>query len=217
MHGTSTLEEADRLMTVSNSCRYCEGLCAVFPAMEMRRAFSDGALNSFANLCHACGACYTDCQFSPPHEYDVNVPKTLAVARAESWAAYAWPRAFSALFANNGLAISIIAALCVAAFVFGFAALNDRQAMVGIHTGPGAFYALMPHSGRAALFGGALLYAIVALGMGVPVFGRDIGKPIGMLADPPSLWQAIKDTAGLRYLDGGWVGSLKEDQGATGR
>ena len=57
MHGTRILEEADRLMTVCNSCRYCEGLCAVFPAMEMRRSFSDGDLNYFANLCHACGAC----------------------------------------------------------------------------------------------------------------------------------------------------------------
>ena len=44
-------------------------------------AFSDGDLNYLANLCHSCGACYTDCQFSPPHEFNVNVPKTLAIAR----------------------------------------------------------------------------------------------------------------------------------------
>ena len=44
-HATPALAEADRLMTVCNSCRYCEGLCAVFPAMEMRRAFGDGDLN----------------------------------------------------------------------------------------------------------------------------------------------------------------------------
>ncbi len=97
-------------MTVCNSCRYCEGLCAVFPAMEMRRAFSDGDLNYLANLCHGCGACYSDCQFSPPHEFNVNVPQTLAIARAESYAAYAWPRAFAGLFARNGLVISLIAA-----------------------------------------------------------------------------------------------------------
>ena len=115
MHGTKILEEADRLMTVCNSCRYCEGLCAVFPAMEMRRAFSDGDLNYLANLCHSCGACYTDCQFSPPHEFNVNVPQTLAVARAESYAAYVWPRAFAGAFARNGLVISLIAALSVAA------------------------------------------------------------------------------------------------------
>ena len=156
MHGTKILEEADRLMTVCNSCRYCEGLCAVFPAMEMRRAFSDGDLNYFANLCHGCGACYTDCQFSPPHEFNVNVPQTLAIARAESYAAYAWPRAFSGLFARNGLSISIIAALSVAAFIFGFAAFHDRQVLFGIHTGPGAFYKLMPHNAMAALFGGGV-------------------------------------------------------------
>ena len=163
MHGTRILAEADRLMTVCNSCRYCEGLCAVFPAMEMRRAFSDGDLNYLANLCHGCGACYTDCQFSPPHEFNVNVPQTLAIARAESYAAYAWPRAFSGLFARNGLAISVIAALSVAAFIFGFAAFNDRQVLFGVHTGPGAFYQLMPHNAMAALFGAAFLYAIVAL------------------------------------------------------
>jgi citrate/tricarballylate utilization protein len=191
MHGTRILEEADRLMTVCNSCRYCEGLCAVFPAMEMRRAFSDGDLNYLANLCHGCGACYTDCQFSPPHEFDVNVPKTLAIARAESYAAYAWPAAFSGAFARNGLTISIVAALSVAVFIFGFAAFHDRQVLFGIHTGPGAFYRLMPHNAMAALFGAAFLYAIVALVMGVRAFWRDIGEPIGMLVDPPSLWQAM--------------------------
>jgi citrate/tricarballylate utilization protein len=217
MHGTKILEEADRLMTVCNSCRYCEGLCAVFPAMEMRRSFSDGDLNYLANLCHSCGACYTDCQFSPPHEFNVNVPQTLAIARAESYAAYAWPQAFSGLFARNGLAISLIAALSVAAFIFGFAAVNDRQVLFGIHTGPGAFYGLMPHNAMAVLFGAALLYAIIAMAMGVRAFWRDIGEPIGMLMDPPSLWQAMKDASSLRYLDGGGVGCVNEDERPSDR
>jgi citrate/tricarballylate utilization protein len=212
MHGTRILEEADRLMTVCNSCRYCEGLCAVFPAMEMRRAFSDGDLNYLANLCHGCGACYTDCQFSPPHEFKVNVPKVLAIARAESYAAYTWPAAFSGLFARNGLAISIIAALCVALFIFGFAAFNDRQVLFGVHTGPGAFYKLMPHNAMAALFGAVFLYAMIALAMGVRAFWRDIGEPIGLLAEPRSLWQAMKDAGQLRYLDGGGVGCVNEDE-----
>ena len=107
MHGTEALAEADRLMVVCNSCRYCEGLCAVFPAMEMRRAFPDGDLNYLANLCHGCGACYDDCQFSPPHEFDVNVPKVLAQVRADSYKAYAWPSALSGLFDRNGLAIAV--------------------------------------------------------------------------------------------------------------
>ncbi|XIA66147.1 tricarballylate utilization 4Fe-4S protein TcuB [Bradyrhizobium sp. TZ2] len=217
MHGTKILEEADRLMTVCNSCRYCEGLCAVFPAMEMRRAFSDGDLNYLANLCHSCGACYTDCQFSPPHEFNVNVPKALAVARADSYAAYAWPRAFAGAFARNGLVISLIAALSVAAFIFGFAALHDRQVLFGVHTGPGAFYKLMPHNAMAALFGAAFLYAIVALVMGVRAFWRDIGEPVGMKTDLAALFQAIRDAGELRYLDGGGVGCFNEDDRPTDR
>jgi len=217
MHGTRILQETDRLMTVCNSCRYCEGLCAVFPAMEMRRAFSDGDLNYLANLCHSCGACYTDCQFSPPHEFNVNVPQTLAIARNESYAAYAWPRAFSGAFARNGLVISLIAAFSVAAFIFGFAAFHDRQVLFGVHTGPGAFYKLMPHNAMAALFGAAFLYSVVALVMGVRAFWRDIGEPVGMRTDAGSILQAIRDAGELRYLDGGGVGCFNEDDRPTDR
>src|SRR5258708_23600844 len=73
----------------------------------------------------------------------------------------------------------------------------------------------MPHNAMAALFGAAFLYAIVALAMGVRAFWRDIGEPIGMLADPGSLWQAIKDAGQLRYLDGGGVGCVNEDDQPT--
>jgi citrate/tricarballylate utilization protein len=214
MHGSKILTETDRLMTVCNSCRYCEGLCAVFPAMEMRRAFSDGDLNYLANLCHSCGACYTDCQFSPPHEFDVNVPKTLAIARAESYAAYAWPGALSGLFARNGVVISVIAALSVAAFILGFASAGDMHA---VHTGPGAFYALMPHNAMAALFGAAFLYAILAIVMSMRAFWHDIGEPIGMTTDAAALWQAIKDASSLRYLDGGGVGCFNKNDQPTDR
>src|SRR5689334_6351523 len=156
-HASALLAEADRLMTVCNSCRYCEGLCAVFPAMEMRRAFPDGDLNYIANLCHNCGACYYDCQFSPPHEFNVNVPKVLAEVRTDSWQAYAWPRAFAPIFARNGLALSVIAALSVTAFILGFVWFNDPKVFWGVHTGAGAFYRLMPHNAMVALFGAAFV------------------------------------------------------------
>lgn len=217
MHGTRILDEADRLMTVCNSCRYCEGLCAVFPAMELRRAFSDGDLNYLANLCHSCGACYVDCQFSPPHEFNVNVPQTLAIARAESYAAYAWPQALSGAFARNGLVISVVTALSMAAFILGFAALNDHSVLFGVHTGPGAFYKLMPHNAMAALFSGAFLYAILALVMSVRTFWRDISTPIGGRADGDSIFQAIRDAGELRYLHGGGVGCYNKDDKPTDR
>jgi citrate/tricarballylate utilization protein len=214
MRETSLLAEAERLMTVCNSCRYCEGLCAVFPAMEMRRAFPAGDLRYLANLCHGCGACYVDCQFAPPHEFDVNVPRVLAQLRAESYEAYAWPRALAGLFRRNGLWVSLLAALSVALFIVGFVAFNDPGAVFAVHTGPGAFYRLMPHNAMVAVFGIAFLYALVALAMGLRAFRRDIAAAA---AEPRSFRQALKDAARLRYLDGGGVGCFNEDERPTDR
>ena len=144
--------------------------------------------------------------FSPPHEFDVNVPRVLAQVRDDSYAAYAWPRALAPLFARNGLAISIVAALGVAAFILGFLAWHDASVLFGTHTGPGAFYRLMPHNAMAWLFGLAFLYAVVALAMGVRAFWRDIGDPSPV--KPGMVWQAIRDAASLRYLDGGGIGLI---------
>jgi citrate/tricarballylate utilization protein len=214
-HATPALAEADRLMTVCNSCRYCEGLCAVFPAMEMRRAFTDGDLNYFANLCHGCGACYVDCQFSPPHEFNVNVPKTLAIVRAQSYQANAWPRVLAPIFARNGLAISIIAAVSVAVFIAGFVAWHDPSVLFATHTGRGAFYRLMPHNTMVLIFGLAFGYAILALIMGARQFLRDTSQPAATLREPQSVWQAMRDAGSLRYLDGGGVGCYGENETPT--
>jgi citrate/tricarballylate utilization protein len=216
-HRSGSLAEADRLMTVCNSCRYCEGLCAVFPAMEMRRAFPDGDLNYLANLCHGCGACYYDCQFAPPHEFNVNVPKVLAEVRNDSYRSYVWPRWCAGMFDRNGLWISIIAALSVAAFIAGFVAYRDPSVLFGVHTGPGAFYRLMPHNAMAFLFGVAFLYAIIAMIMSVRLFWRSIAEPLGALDEPLALWDASKDAGQLRYLNGGEVGCYNEDEYPTDR
>jgi citrate/tricarballylate utilization protein len=216
-HRTASLAEADRLMTVCNSCRYCEGLCAVFPAMEMRRAFPDGDLNYLANLCHGCGACYYDCQFAPPHEFNVNVPKVMAQVRNDSYRSYVWPRWCAGMFDRNGLWIGIISALSVAAFIAGFVAYRDPSVLFGVHTGPGAFYRLMPHNAMAFLFGVAFLYAIIAMSMGVRMFWRGIAEPLGALDEPLALWDASKDAGQLRYLNGGDVGCYNEDEYPTDR
>ena len=210
-HATAALAEADRLMTVCNSCRYCEGLCAVFPAMEMRRSFADGDLDYLANLCHGCGACYIDCQFSPPHAFNVNVPKVLAEVRGDSYQTYAWPQALAPLFARNGLAIGLICAFCIAVS-FGYLAVGpDANAIFAVNTGPGAFYRLMPHNTMAAMFGAAFLYAIVALTFSARNFWRALGPvPIGART-APSIWQAMGDAGRLRYLDGGGPGCALPD------
>lgn len=208
-HASAAFAEADRLMTICNACRYCEGLCAVFPAMELRRRFADGDLAYLANLCHGCGACYADCQFAPPHEFRVNVPAVFAELRAQTWRRYAWPAALAPLFDRNGLWIALIAALAVTGFIAGFVAWHDSAVLFGTHTGPGAFYRLMPHGAMVAMFGAAFLYALVALATGLVRFWRDIGEPAAALADGRALGQAAADAASLRYLGGGGAGCFR--------
>jgi citrate/tricarballylate utilization protein len=216
-HTSEELAEAARLMTVCNSCRYCEGLCAVFPAMEMRRAFADADLNYLANLCHNCGACYDDCQFAPPHEFDVDVPRTLAKVRAKSYETHAWPQALSGMFARNGLKTGIVSVLGFALFLLGFSAANDPAALFGRHQGQGAFYELMPHGAMVLLFGAAFLYAVLALAKSVRGFWRDTGSATPMPLAAGSLWQALEDACRLRYLEGGGVGCMNEEDRPTDR
>jgi citrate/tricarballylate utilization protein len=201
------LREAERLMTICNACRYCEGLCAVFPAMEMRRTFAAGDLVYLANLCHGCGSCLPDCQYAPPHQFDVNVPAALATLRNDSYATYAWPRFLAGAFERNGLVIALLCAASVAVFVAGFVAFADPAVLFSRNAGD--FYRLMPHQAMVALFGAAALYAVLAFCVSLRRFWRDIhaGQPRGgFLA-----WaRALHDVFTLRYLGGGGGGCASE-------
>ena len=75
-------------MMVCNACRYCEAYCPVFRAMENRRSFSKGDLTYLANLCHNCGECLYACQYAPPHEFGINVPKTMSELRVAAYEEY---------------------------------------------------------------------------------------------------------------------------------
>ena len=202
------LREAERLMTVCNACRYCEGLCAVFPAMEMRRTFAAADLIYLANLCHQCGACYSDCQYAPPHEFAVNVPAALAKVRNDSYRVYAWPRAFAGLFARNGLSVTLIGALSVAGFIAGFVWWKDPAVLFGRHGGD--FYRLMPHGAMVALFGAVTVYAIVAFTLSLRAFWRDIQSSVP--AGGAAIARATYDSASLHYLGGGGGGCTSESE-----
>jgi citrate/tricarballylate utilization protein len=215
LFATKALEEADRIATICNACRYCEGLCAVFPAIETKRAFLDADLTYFANLCHACGACFQDCQFSPPHEFNVNLPRVLAEVRADSYKSYVWPRALGPVFDRNGLWVSVLTALSIAAFVLAFVAFGDPAAIFATGSDAGAFYRLMPHAAMAGLFGAAFLYAIVAMALGFRAFWRDTGPTRGSAG--PSIWRAMRDAGELRYLGGGGDGCRNIDDVAPDR
>jgi citrate/tricarballylate utilization protein len=206
MPATDNMREADRLMTICNACRYCEGLCAVFPAMEMRRTFVAGDLSYLAALCHGCGSCYADCQYSPPHEFNVNVPAAFARLRNDVYATYAWPPFISGAFANNGAVLVSLVALSMAAFIIGFVAWSNPDVLWAANAGD--FYKVMPHKAMVAIFGAVVLYAIFGFVMSLRAYWRDIAgdEPVGLAA----LGRATADAAQLTYLDGGGEGCASE-------
>jgi citrate/tricarballylate utilization protein len=79
---TANEAEVARQMQICNACRYCEGFCAVFPAMTRHLEFGKADIHYLANLCHNCGACYHACQYAPPHEFAINVPQAMASTMA---------------------------------------------------------------------------------------------------------------------------------------
>jgi citrate/tricarballylate utilization protein len=191
--------EVDRQMQVCNACRYCEGFCAVFPAMTRRLAFGGADAHYLANLCHNCGACLHACQYAPPHEFAVNVPRAMAQLRVKTYEEFAWPRAFGGLYRRNGPWVAVALAASLAFFLL---VLALRHGGTGAGSGSfGAnFYAIFPHGTLVAMFGVAFLFALLSLGIGVARFWRAV-RPQG--SGPGAVAEATRDALTLRYLDGG--------------
>jgi len=197
------IAEADRIMTICNACRYCEGYCAVFPAMERRLSFTSGDLQYLANLCHQCGECYYACQYAPPHEFAVNVPQTLAQLRVQSYQDYAWPDLLGSAFHHNG----VTTGLAIAA---GLVMMLLLAVMIGGDPGvlwtaiPGAdFYAIIPHDVMVTAFGAVALFVVASLGIGVSRFWKAAGESAAALSGAPAWREALSDALSLRYLHGG--------------
>jgi citrate/tricarballylate utilization protein len=157
-------------MLICNACRYCEGYCAVFRAMEQRRAFPAADLRYLANLCHNCGECLYACQYAPPHEFAVNVPRTLAEIRLDSYESYAWPAVMARVFRWN----SVGASLALSAVMIGtILALTRAVGTPDVPPGTADFYAVLPHDVMVGLFGAVFAFALAALGVGLARFRRD--------------------------------------------
>ena len=200
--------EGARVMGICNSCRYCEGYCAVFPAMERRVEFSPADIDFLANLCHNCGACYYACQYAPPHDFAINVPRALAQVRLQSYERFAWPRRLAGLYRRQGTAIAIALAFTLMLFFALAIALAGPRGLLAAHTGAGSFYAVLPHGLMVAIFGASFLFSLAALAIGAVRYWRAVNVP-GPNAAPASgaaTAQAARDALTLRYLDGGGDG-----------
>ena len=200
-------EEGTRLLRICNACRYCEGYCAVFPALERRFTFTEQDLNYLANLCHDCGECYYACQYAPPHEFALNLPKTLAQVRRETYQKYAWPGVLAGLFRRTGLALVLSAGVIPALFVLLTLLFTEPAVMFSAHSvAEGSFYQVISHTVMTASFSMVGLYVLAALGMGLKSFWRETGEPWSAFLNPGAFGQALSEALRLRYLDGAGEG-----------
>ena len=207
------IEEGQRMASICNACRYCEGFCAVFPALERRLSFAEGDLAYLANLCHDCGSCYYACQYAPPHEFQVNFPKMLAEIRMETYRKYAWPGRLAALFERNGLAVALAGAASLTVFLGVMFLLIEPTVVLAAHAdSAGAFYAVISHRTMAWIFSVVFLLAGIALVACFVRFWRDTEENVGALFSPGPLSESVNDVLRLRYLGGGGDGCTYPDE-----
>src|SRR5262245_32337756 len=185
-------------MTVCNACRYCEQYCPVFPAMEERTTFARADLFYLSNLCHNCGECLYACQYAPPHEFGIDVPRTLAELRLASYEDFCWPRPLARAFRNQGAltALSLAAGLTTLLFLLtawfnpaGMAARDDAE-----------FYEVLPHGAMVGVFCAVGGFVVVAMGIALGRFQRQTSGAGSPRISAAALARALKDAATLRHL-----------------
>ncbi|WP_209443281.1 tricarballylate utilization 4Fe-4S protein TcuB [Falsiroseomonas frigidaquae] len=198
-------QDARRQMAVCNACRYCEGYCAVFPAMAARREFEKADLTHLANLCHNCKGCYHACQYAPPHAFGINIPATFATIRQESYAEFAWPSGMGRLFERNGTLVAGAATLFVTLALVLTVLIRDPAVLFSAQTGTGAFFRIIPLWLINLLAGGSFGFAVVAMAMGAIRYWRGTGGMGGSFQPQPAVDAAV-DVLTLRNLGGGGHG-----------
>lgn len=171
--------------------------------MHAGRAFSDGDLTQLANLCHNCRGCYYACQYTPPHAFDLNLPKALAELRRDSWESFAWPTPVARRFNTHGGAIAL-------ALVVGVALLLLAISTLGPTTGDG-FYAALSHNAMLTIFLPAFLFPALSLGISLRRYWRSVGGTTLRMGD---ILKAASKAARMTDLAGGHGdGCNFEDQG----
>lgn len=185
------MTEAHRQLEICNACRYCEGYCAVFPAMMRHTSFASGDLNHLANLCHNCRGCYYSCQYVPPHEFAINIPAILADVRQTSWESYIQPHFLSKRFHSCGLAMSLA---CVALFTGLFWWLSAGA------PASAQFYDHLSHNLLVSIFGVAFLGPMLIILVALRSYWKDTGGRFPGYAD---LRDAFFSVARMKNLAGG--------------
>jgi citrate/tricarballylate utilization protein len=209
------IDEASRQLVICNACRYCEGYCPVFRAIETRRDFKQGDVFYLANLCHDCRACHYACMYTPPHEFAINIPKILAASRMESYPRWSWPSALASAFKNRG--VTVVLGLVVAALVAVLAlAFIPARNLFAAHLGPGAFYEVVPYVAMVAAALILFFYGIALWLRGGARFWSETSTSPSETGGMKAMLSALNAALGLRYLKGGGPGCYYPDERPSG-
>jgi citrate/tricarballylate utilization protein len=192
--------EAERQLNICNSCRYCEGYCAVFPALERRTVLDIGDITQLANLCHDCRACFHACMYAPPHEFAVDPPAILTAVRLASYQRYlpsaGWLR--PGWRAGRG-ARAMAAALVVLALLALVAATEGIGALLH-HGSP---YQVIPYPALLVTVALPCAWSAVVMLRALTAYWHDTHGPLRDLANWRALATALTRAARLDYLRGG--------------
>jgi citrate/tricarballylate utilization protein len=158
------LREGKRQLDICNSCRYCEGYCAVFPSLERRVDLTKADMVQMANLCHDCRECFYACMYAPPHEFGVNPPQLFARIRrahADELASFSaglrrherGPLASGVLF----VAIAFAVVLILSASTLGLSSLFRAHAVAASPYSVVSYWAIIAVGVASLLFGVGLM------------------------------------------------------------
>jgi citrate/tricarballylate utilization protein len=212
--------EAERQLNICNSCRYCEGYCAVFPALERRTVLETGDITQLASLCHDCRACFQACMYAPPHEFAVDPPAILTAVRQASyrhylpspgwmrpgrlgpawlrraWLRRAWPRPAW----RDGRGARATAAIGVGAALLALVAVTEGIGALLRHRGP---YQVIPYPALLVTVALPTAWSAAVMLRAVTGYWHDTHGPLRDLANWRALATALRRAARLEYLRGG--------------
>ena len=187
----SNQSQALRQLGICNSCRYCEGYCATFQALTRYRQFDQPTINHMANLCHNCRGCYYACQYTAPHEFDLNIPALLANIRADNWEQHIKPLWLSRVMQRHVWPYIVLCLLFIVLFagIFGLPWLSAKP-----------FYASISHTLMVVLFTPLFLIPLFSLVAGIRRYWQSIG---GNALSFNDIKVALGSAARMKNLDGG--------------
>ncbi|MET0502542.1 MAG: tricarballylate utilization 4Fe-4S protein TcuB, partial [Candidatus Binatia bacterium] len=149
---------------------------------------------------------YYACQYAPPHEFAVNIPKLMSELRTDTYREFSWPAVLSGLFKRNGLAVALITGISLVLIFILVLGFMGREVLFAAHLGEGAFYRVVPFAAMTIPPLAIALYGLVVFMIGAVRFWRETGGALAGVIDVNAFWRATQDAFGLSYMKGGGAG-----------